>query len=389
LFDHIIVGSGAGGATIAKELACAGKKVLVLESGPKIRADLANRTYSIAPSAVEIWSTLCQGGTTMVTMANAVRSDNYALAECYKEAEGELGVSAVPDSHIGKATGRLQECSDKWQRMPKAIDFNKCIRCGRCAVGCPNGAKWDATKYLEEAERNGAKVLASTEVRKVILEKNAVRGVETSGGKRFEADSIILCAGALETPRILLRSGIEGVGDGLYVDTFVDVGGVVRNIGQNSELSMALVMKGKGYLLSPHYSSFLNPYFSSKGIMVKPSDMLSLMIKIEDEPTGKVTLDNVFKTLTERDKRLIDLGKENAEEILIKAGVEEDTIVTTFYRGTHPGGTCSKIVKSYETEISGLRISDASIIPGPFGLPPMLTIIAVAKKISATMLGKN
>lgn len=390
MFDHIVVGSGAGGATIARELAGAGKKVLVLESGPEIRADLANKTYSIAPSAVEIWSTFCRGGTTMVTMGNAVRSDDNTLARYYKEAEEDLQVSLVPETHIGKASKILRDCVNGWQRMPKAINFGKCAMCGRCSSGCPSGAKWDARAYLTKAEKDGAKVLTSTWIRRVLIEKNAVRGVETSNGKRLESDSVILCAGGLETPRILMRSGMEGAGDGLYVDTFITVGGVKKEIGLNRELGMTLVMRRKGFLLSPHYSNFLIPYLSSKGITAKPSDVLSLMVKIADEPVGRVSLNRVHKTLTERDRELLESGRAEAEEILLKAGVEGDTIVSTFYRGAHPGGTCSSIVdKSYGTEVRGLHIADASIIPGPLGLPPMLTIIAMAKKISTLMLGKS
>lgn len=200
LFDYVVVGSGAGGATVARELSNANKKVLVLERGLEPKKGLANSTYSIIPSAVEIWSTVCIGGTTKVTMGNAVRSSNNSLAEYYESAEKDLGVSQVPETHIGQATRMLLNCSDDWIRMPKAIDFGKCRMCGRCALGCPNSAKWDASAYLAEAAHSGAKISDLSEVKRVVIEKNRVRGVEDSNGKKFEANSVILCAGGIETP---------------------------------------------------------------------------------------------------------------------------------------------------------------------------------------------
>ena len=388
MFDYIVVGSGAGGATVARELSNANKNVLVLERGPKTEKNTANNTYSIIPSAVEIWNTECIGGATKVTMGNAVRSSNDSLAASYELAEKDLGVFQVPETHIGYATKMLLDCSNDWIRMPKAIDFRKCVRCGRCAYGCPNGARWDSSAYLTEAAHNGAKISDLVNVKKVVIEKKRVRGIETSEGKKFEASSVVLSAGGIETPRILMRSGINDVGKGLFVDTFITVGGVKKDAGLNKELGMALVMRREGYLLSPHYSAFVMPYLASKGINAKPSDVLSLMVKIEDEPDGEVFLDGVTKTVSQKDSVLLNKGREDATNLLLEAGVEENTIVSTYYRGTHPGGTCSKAVTgSYGTDIEGLYIADASVIPGPFGLPPMLTIIAIAKKLSSLLIG--
>ena len=391
MLDYLVVGSGAGGATLAKELTSVGKKVLILEQGPESKINKANRTYSIIQSAVEIWSTACVGGTTKVTMGNAVRANylNNALDEYYDSAEEELGVVEVPETHIGQATRNLLHCSDDWNRMPKAIDFSKCKKCGRCPFGCPTGARWDASTYINDAVRNGAKILPSTEVKRILMENGQVRGVEVSDGRQFESRSVILCAGAIETPRILMRSGIDNVGNGLFVDTFITVGGLKKDVGLNRELGMALFIKRKGYLLSPHYSGFLMPYLSSKGFVARPDDVLGLMVKIEDAPTGKVLLNDTIKTITKKDSRLLEQGKEEAKKILMETGVDEKTIVSTYYRGTHPGGTCSRIIgKSYETGFEGLHISDASVIQGPFGLPPMLTIIAIAKNVSSMLLGR-
>jgi choline dehydrogenase-like flavoprotein len=86
---------------------------------------------------------------------------------------------------------------------------------------------------------------------------------------------------------------------------------------------------------------------------------------------------------------LLDKGKKEASKILIAAGVKAGTIVSTFPRGTHPGGTCASLIdRSLETDIGSLYISDASIIPAPLGMPPMLSIVATSKRLSRLLLGR-
>jgi len=392
LFDFIVVGSGAGGATVAKELSAAGKKVLLLERGIQLPPRKSSKAYSILKSDVEVWHTQCLGGTTVVTMGNAVRSKlDGSLSRYYAEAEEGLGVIPVPEDHLGMATKSLLSLSDEWVRMPKAIDFSKCRGCGRCSSGCPTSARWDATAYIREAISNSCKVSTSVDIKKVLIKGNRAVGVEASDGKTFEAGGVILAAGAIETPRILSRSGIISAGKGLFVDTFVTIGGFKRGVSMDRELGMAAFLKREGYLISPHYSSFLPNLIEEKGVSLKPSDILSLMVKIEDEPIGEVTPNGIVKTISRRDSTLLESGKREAMELLIKAGVDSDTVVSVHPRGAHPGGTCSNMVKSpleASTEIDSLYISDASILPGPFGLPPMLTIIAISKRISGILLGR-
>lgn len=388
MFDFIVVGSGAGGATIAKELSAANKKVLIIECGTDLPTSSASKGYKIITSGVEVWQANCLGGTTMVSMGNAVRSNRKGLDEYFREAERELGVTLVPDSHMGSGTRLLFSASNDWNLMPKAIDFSKCKSCGMCPLGCTNQAKWDATLYVRQAKLRGAQLLTGLPVSRVLVERGKAVGVETADGRTFRGHVIIISAGSIETPRILMRSGIEGVGSGLYVDTYVTVGGLMKGACLNSELNMAIFIKRDGYLLSPHYSSFLVPYLSSKGIKVLPSDVLGIMVKIADEPTGVVERNRIIKNISKKDAGLLERGKKEAEEMLIRVGVNPENIVYTYPRGAHPGGTCTSLVKDFAPVVESLYISDASIIPGPLGIPPILTIIAISKKIAAILMGR-
>jgi len=159
----------------------------------------------------------------------------------------------------------------------------------------------------------------------------------------------------------------------------------------NAELGMALYAKRDGYLLSPHYSSLLLDKLRQRGIEARPSDILGIMVKIEDEPSGAVGQERVTKGITRRDALLLETGKREAIDILLRAGVEERTIVSTNPRGAHPGGTTNSLVHSPVYQVPGtesLYVSDSSVLKGPFGLPPMLTIIASSKRLSSSILGE-
>lgn len=392
MHDYVVVGSGAGGATAAKELTAAGKSVLLLEKGPDVGPGNASKAYAVIKSGVEVWQASCLGGTTTVAMGNVMRSNlSRKLDDCMTEAEEEMDAWTIPPDKLGPATRLLRGASGDWQPMPKAVDLKKCTSCGLCAFGCLQQAKWDACQYVEQAVAGGCKVATNAAVRKVMVEGGRAIGVETVDGRVFRGNGVILAAGAVETPRILFRSGVDSVGKGLFVDTFITVGGVLPKAGQNHELGMAIYIERDGYMLSPHHSSLLLPVLAERGINAEPQDLLGIMVKIEDEPSGAVRQGAVVKESTKRDLELMERGRREATELLLKAGVDEKTVVEVHPRGAHPGGTCSAYVRSPAkpfTDIESLSIADASAIPGPFGKPPMLTVVAIAKRLSSLLLGR-
>jgi len=396
----IIVGSGAGGATVAKELSDKGMEVVLIEKGPTIEAKDASKYYANIDSEVEILRAFCLGGTTTVSAGNGVRALEKELrglgidlGEEFEDAERELGVRTLPDSHFGEGTKRIMVAAENLgfdvKKMPKFIDPAKCTPCGKCASGCQNGAKWSAVEFVKAAEKNGAKIITDMPIDDIIVEDGEVAGVR-SKGKVISADIVVLSAGALETPRLLRRQGLPTTPN-LFVDTFITIGGVLEEIKLNKEVTMNALITFEEFILSPHFSNRLVKRMDARGVKVSSEDVLGIMVKIKDEEVGEVNKD-VKKVVTNRDAVLLSEGAAIAGSILEKAGADPSTFVSTPVRGAHPGGTArigEAVDKNLATEVEGLYVADASVLPASPGAPPILTIVALAKYVSKIILNRS
>jgi choline dehydrogenase-like flavoprotein len=123
----------------------------------------------------------------------------------------------------------------------------------------------------------------------------------------------------------------------------------------------------------------------AKGATLPTDRLLGIMTKIADEPVGRVHEDgSVSKPVTERDWKRLREGSAISREILIKAGAQADSIMVSKPGGAHPGGTAAigqVVDKDLQTRIEKLFVCDASVLPAVPGLPPILTIVALSKRL--------
>ena len=394
----VIVGSGAGGSILARELALDGKPVTILEKGPYINSKDAFNYYDKYSEDVDLLTTTCIGGSTIVSMANMVHAlddelldYDIDLSEAYEYVEDLVGVHQLDDSHIGKGTQAFLDAGFELGlntlKMPKAIREEDCIQCGKCAFGCPADAKWSGKDYVDEAVEAGAALICEADVKEVLIENGkaiAVKYVKDNKEEIINAEKVVLSAGAINSALILRNSGIDEAGRELFFDPFVTVGGYIKDINFNTEVQMAGLVIGENFVLSPHFSSFIRANIPDDNVTDK--DILSIMVKTPDECKGYVTDDgDVVKINTIQDIRYLAEGTATAGFILEKAGVDPKTIGSTVYRGAHPGGTAKigEIVDSnLETEIKDLFVCDASVLPISPGKPPILTILALSKRLA-------
>ena len=415
----IIVGSGAGGATVAKELQ--GKfQVILLEAGGFFKPFGISlpflehsRSMNIFPtekmiqlifppyriSKTKDHMTLVNvvgiGGTTTVTGGNALRADaglkkiGIELDREFSALHHEIPISTDHEHLWRDATRRLYEiCAGEGLKpfpIPKAGHFRKCRNCGHCTLGCSYGVKWDASIFVSQAAKKGAVVIDHCTVKKIFIKNNRATGVFTNCGL-LTADLVIVAAGGFNTPVILENSGIK-TDKTLFVDPVLCVAVKYTDALQNKEIPMPFAVQMDGYIISPYFDQL--SFFFNKKWKIPGKDILSLLIKLAD--TEKGTPKN--KILTEKDKQKLDQAVNQCKKIFSKLGVDPDDAFLGTLSAGHPGGmlplTPDEAGSFHNPRLpENVYVADASLFPSSPGNPPMLTIMALAKRISSIILMK-
>lgn len=422
---------------MARELSRRGRSVLVVEYGPRFNKTGFLRTARKAylgrdkqpvrsDGGVLMGRGRVLGGSSYVAMGNAVTPPagilqewGIDLKEEIAEAQRDMRVTLMPEQLMGPGTRAINSGAAKlgWRMKPtpKCVDFSKCRKCGLCMFGCPTGAKWTTLEYLEEAEENGAEVLLNTEVLSVVHANGRARGVvaEQTGRKIcIDGDRIILSAGALATPLILQRSGLENAGKGLANDVYQTTYGTTEKVGMQGEIILASYLEelieekqlfAAPYMYLPFYiqrdldggfPENLNLLAQARILLksrgIDARRIIAMMTKIRDERTGEVRSDGtIHKVLTAKDREKLEEAYRINQEILIAAGAKAESIFRGVYESGHP--CCSAAIgelvdQNQQTEIQGLYVSDASVFPSPLGMPTILTIVALSKRLAKHLL---
>jgi choline dehydrogenase-like flavoprotein len=236
-------------------------------------------------------------------------------------------------------------------------------------------------------------------VDEVVVENGHAAGVRATtpqGRMTVSAATTVLAAGGMGTPVILQRSGLFDAGRGFFGDPLIVTCGTCKGPGSARDIPMSagtMDLAGEGIvmtdLIDPWATYLLNAY--RKGWRYLPSFMkyrrtIGIMTKVRDELEGRVNLDGtVSKPITYAERWKLDKGANIADKILKRAGADPDSIFSTPVRAAHPGGTArigELLSTDLETEIENLYVCDASIIPEPWGLPPVWTLIAFGKRLA-------
>ena len=418
-YDAIVVGSGPGGASVARELARRGRKVLILEQGSAAPlqgtlsqmagiAAVPGKSAFLHRDASLLVSGITAGGTSSINFATAgppplalFAAHGVDLAPALAELQTELPMAPLPDQLIGPMAQRIQQGALAqglaWRKLDKLIRPQSCrTGCWRCVYGCPFGAKWTARDFIDEAIAHGATLLDNARVEQVIVQQGRATGVRyhrAGGTHEASAGDIILAGGGIGSPRLLHRSGLRAAHSAFFSDPVVAVMGQVQDIEGGAEVPMAagLYLPEEGIALAdmtlprPMYQAFA-AQVGRLDRMFAHARTLTLMVKIRDDIGGSVGPRWVDKTLTAADRSKLAAGISIARGILQAVGARK--IFKSWHFAAHPGGSLaigSAVDSSLRTSTPHLYVCDASVIPGPWGLPPTLTLLCLGKRLGQAL----
>ncbi len=481
--DVVIVGSGAGGAIAAYELASKGKKVIVLEAGPYVPSEKFSEMMAIAMGTlyqdhggqsnthgdISILQGACVGGSTVVNAALCFRTPDYYLDLWGREFGLTNLTPAVMAPYFDKVERNLQiQQNARHETSPGAELINKglkklgipagvakrnvknCGLTGFCFAGCVSDRKQSMlVTYLPWAVEKGATIHADTRVVQVLADKGVASGVlaevidPASGRKkadlRVDAPIVILAAGPVQTPVLLLRSGLanssgqvgknfachptlsltaefdkhvddfHGATHSLYVDrwTLPEEGGyLLLNAVQDPVEASFQVEPGTG-----------KPYMA---YMSRYRNTMRLITLIHDKNVGEVGwkdgAKHIHYEVDNQDFEAMKAGLKTNARILFAAGARRVHVPTSQkkvidsvkqidavidglkneparyrYTSFHPQGTCrmgadpSRTVVNPRGEthdVKNLYVMDASLLPTSIGYNPSETVYALATYIS-------
>lgn len=427
-YDVIVVGTGAGGSTVAREMTNRGKKVLMLEAGG--RWNWMGNTVSVAMVLKYFGLVRSREGHTVTFASNYGGLSNIAagcaaappesvfgpagidLSKEAAEAKKDMWIQEQPDELVGPENLRLLDAANSigyhWRKMEKFIDPKRCTGNGDCMLGCRTGAKWTARVYGDEAVAKGADLHLNTKITDVIVEDGkaaGVRGTRFGVPVEYHAKSVVLSAG-IDNAYILRRAGIAGAGRGFCCDWLHFVGGEIPGMNSIGVTPMsvgtmehyesdgiAIVPVFPNWAMFGAYLAFMGP----KSMMKFPRfrKLTGIMVKVRDETSGELFKGVSFsKKVTDADRKKLDKGVDIIKKVLRKAGAKDESILVLKAAGAHPSATCrigEVVDKNLETEIGNLFCCDASVFPSSLGLPVVWTAVSLGKRLAKHMdvrLGK-
>jgi choline dehydrogenase-like flavoprotein len=257
--EVVVIGTGAGGAVVAAELAEAGVDVLLLEEGghasdlPPTAPPLARigalyrdggMTGVLGSSFIPVPVGRAVGGTTTVNSGTCWRAPEDVLqrweresglrglaggglAREYERVEPALGVAPVPEELLGPGARLVRRGAEALglHATPLARNAVGCRGTGVCAFGCPRRAKRSTdVAFVPRALAAGARLRVRTRAERILLQHDRATGVLATrlgpgdrplGRLHVRAARVVVAAGALFTPGLLAASGLAPRGSAI------------------------------------------------------------------------------------------------------------------------------------------------------------------------------
>ncbi len=378
--DAVVIGTGAGGAVVAKELAEQGIAVLMVEEGElHQRQDFTRRsipatqqlyrnaglTGVIGNSVIPIPLGRAVGGSTVINSGTCFRVPDWilenwrtemglfeltpdSLAPFYEKVEATLEIAPSSKEARGPVSDVIGQGAEAlgWSHFPVRRNAPGCDGQGVCQWGCPTDAKKSMNvSYVPMALSRGAQLVTGLTITNVIVENGravGVRGRAAPDGRRVEvrARAVILACGALLTPALLLKNGIANhsgqVGRNLSVHPATSVSAmfdrpirgynhVPQGHGVDQFHREGILMLGASAPLDMGSTMF--PFVGQRFVetMEQYDNVASFGVMVEDGPNGRVVLGPGGHAITlyhlgKHERRLLAKGSAAVARIFRAAG---------------------------------------------------------------------
>jgi len=477
-----VIGTGAGGAVVAKELAEAGRDVVVLEQGGYYtKDDFTQREDEMMPLLYEdmgqrmtvdqtigIMQGRNVGGSTVHNLCycfrtpapilekwqreDGLRDMSYAqMVPSFERVEQMLKVKEILPHEINTLNHKVREGCEKLGYHGLVARHNRegCTTSGFCLLGCPFDAKQSMLiTYVPAAANAGARIYADCPVTRIHAANGRVRSVEgvvVDALRRprhrvhVEAQVVVLAAGAINSPQILLNSDIANssgqVGRNLHLHPSILLAGIYdediygyRGVPQSYYVDEFINLEknpDSGYILMPVYGFPVATASQVPGfgrahweVMRNYHRMVGLLVLMHDQSAGAVRVDSSGKPaityhVNRKEQQLFVEGMKHCAEILFASGATQvmvpyaellmlkpsDDLGIIDRRGaregdipiasTHPQSTCKmgedpsrSVVNSWcrSHDLGNLFICDMSVFPSSLGAPPQISTAAIADR---------
>jgi choline dehydrogenase-like flavoprotein len=459
-FDVVVVGSGAGGGVVAGELAQRGRDVLLLEVGPHLTAHDFTRweakaahdlfwplRFAPLPSGevVTFLAGRCVGGTTTINTKVAFRAHERDVAK-WHPASGLTSDGNTPFSvsdlepyydRVEYALG-VRERND-WQKSVYTVEPGfralgaeleavnaytdaNCTSCGSCIQGCAsNAGKSTMNTYIADALARGILELrANAAVERVLTDGGEATGVEyvDESGERHtvRAGAVVVAAGALNTPQLLIRSRIEnpaiGRNLGLHPVRLVyglfdepqdahlvypitahcvnfqhdeEGGYVIEATTIQDPISFATTLGDEnGPLWGPRLVEAMRRFRYWIGFLAMANDDNNSAVGVGEDGMERIEVD-----FQPAEQERMAGALRFSREVLEAAGATQ--ICWTGIVSTHVQGSCrmgddparSVVDRNGEShDVKRLFVGDGSLVPRTLSVNPSLTIMALATRLA-------
>ncbi len=490
--DVCVIGSGAGGGVVAAQLAAAGRSVIVLEAGePDQAADFDQRelmgmqrlyldqgTTASRDLGVAILAGSCIGGGTSINWQTSLRLPDNVRDEW----AGRSGIRALSGSaftlaldavcarlHVGISESVRNGNNAALERGCAALGYRwteiarnsrGCdqSQCGYCVFGCRVGGKQStANTYLRDAQQTGdTTIIAACKADRLRMERGRVTGVEATArdaatgsrhALRVNATTVVVSAGALETPAFLLRSGVAHpqLGRNLYLHPTTAVAGryaePIRGwLGAPQTVLCDAFGEARGNFgfrletapVHPGLIALAQPWYGARDHRVRmqhAAHVSAIIVLTRDRQGGRVTIDRegravVDYTVRRMERELLQEGIATAARVHWAAGATEiHTLHARDHTYRRSGGRfldidayCAAVARAPVTAnrcaifsahqmgtcrmgtdrrgsvcdehgqvhgMLGLYVADASLFPASSGVNPMITVMALAHLVGS------